>query len=197
MSDDTLTPNTLSYAASDEPAAIGQACRDDHGFRIDLGPMPTSIFIAVLLPHAICLGVIGFGVFDTFRRADGCYHWPMIALGLVAGTVLLAQVTRYRSVGRTVGGTAEQIYYSGPETWGDAVCIERATVESIGVRRSWWRPWVFELVAIRRKASSTLSGDSEKSVVLLLGVNHDAMARLAMELRDVPAAAAPPPPVLS
>lgn len=190
MTGETSNPQPLGYAVPADPADIGQAQRDEQGFQVDLGPMPTEIFIAALVPHAVWLVGVGLWLFASVRWNAG-YDWIIVTVYVLAAVLAILRLTRQRMVNRTVGGTAESIYYRGPETGGKTVLVDRSKVESIGVRRSWWRPWMFELVAVRKKRFWTFSSEAQGVVVLLLDLDYGAMARLAMELRDVPGATGP------
>lgn len=178
----------LSYAA---PLKTGEERhhQGNDGLRIELGAVPTEVFITRVAAEALSTALFaGLVLLTTPREA----RWRLAVIGLWAltFTVTIVRLARHRLTPRVVGGTAESVFYSGSHTFGKLISIPRSDVESIGVRRSLWRPWVYELVAVRKAPSFWSAGTKPYGpVVLLFDLDHDVLTRLAAAVRDVPQSA--------
>jgi hypothetical protein len=182
----------LTYAA---PLGKGEV-RHHHGedgVRFELGFPPTEVFVTRVAAEALLTALLaGLTLLTTPREAG----WRLAIVGLwgLAFTETIVRLARHRHTFRVIGATPERVFYSGPHTRGKHVTIPRSDVESIGVRRSLWRPWVFELVAVCRPPRFwSVSAKPRGPVVLLTDVDHSALTRMAAAVRDVPRPAVPTP----
>jgi hypothetical protein len=181
----------LTYAA---PLARGEALHHhgDDGVRFELGPVSTDIFVTRIVAKALYTTFVA----SLALRPIPATRWRLLVVGLWALdiTVTVLRATRHRLTSRVVGATPDNVFYSGPHTRGELLSIPRSDVESVGVRRSWWRPWVFELVAVRR-APRFLSASTKHygPVVLLIDLDYSLLASMAAAVRDVPRPAVPTP----
>lgn len=183
----------LTYALPARPEDGTHVHRESDAVRFELGPIPTEIFVTSLIAQALLFIILSASLLASSFPYRSAVTWALVAFWGVELVVTVIRIACHRLTPRVVGATPEHVFYSGPTTGGKVVTLPRAGLESIGVRRSWWRPWVFELVAVSKAPQfwTLKSTASRGPLVLLLDLDHAVVSRLAMELRDVPAAPLP------
>jgi hypothetical protein len=184
------SPPLLNYASPPRPDPF-EVHADPVHFHLGLPPVSNRLFAAMLIPYVVGpLLLIGGLTALTFVLHDGVG-------GLWAGTVIFAatavglviRLARCRNVERTVGATADFIYFSDARTAGEPATLLRRDLVDVRVRRSPFRPWIWELVAVPpRKLFVVRSDVPLEPVVLLFGLDAAMLERVAADLRRVPKA---------
>jgi hypothetical protein len=149
--------------------------------RIDLGPLPTSLFIATVMPWALLTGfLLGFLAWTSARHGGFWRDLLSVSGALVPAVSALVMWSKYRHHPRVVGVAEGQVFYSDARTRGQPMGIRPAEVTALRVYRSWWRPWIFELTTV--PAPKWLGISATSPVVLLIGFDWRALDRIRWEL---------------
>jgi hypothetical protein len=187
MAAETLPKNPIPYATPVRPDDV-DVRREPGRFHVDLGPMPASLFVATLIPHLVLPALAltaGVGLFFA-QGLRPSIAWAVIMFCALASLRVVIPLARHRHVPRTIGATSECVYHSDAGTRGRPDSLLRRNLSSIGVRRLWWQPWVFELVAVPKYKFLTLTAQETQPFVLLSGLDRAALEAIAAELRHAP-----------
>jgi hypothetical protein len=173
---DEPTTRRLGYAT---PPTVGDLSisRDSSGIRFDLGPLPTSLFVAKLVSWVVCLGLllgVALSLEHPWRGAMGVGGLSLTAI------ISIVALARYRHLPRVVGVADGQLFYSDQRTRGVPMGIRPYEVTALIVYRSWWRPWIFELTTVPPAKYMGISATNP--VVLLIGLDWRFLDRVRWEL---------------
>jgi hypothetical protein len=186
MDAETPARNPLQYATPVRPDDVDVRRHPEH-FHLELGPMPASLFVATLMPHLVfpVLVITAMTVLTFPARHRTSIAEVAIGLQVLLSLRVVVRLSRHRHVARSIGATAECVYYSNAYTGGRPDALLRRDLSSIGVRRVWWQPWLFDLVAVPKSKFFSLSGGSTEPIVLLTGLDRAVLQQIAADVRQV------------
>jgi hypothetical protein len=181
------TPPLLNYATAPRPDPV-EVHADPIEFHLGLPPVSTGLFVAMLAPYAVLpLLVVGFiGLLSGAGREFLQAMWFCLAGVALGSTLMIVRLSRHRHVERTVGATAGFVYYSDARTAGEPSMLLRRDLVDVRVRRCWWRPWIWELVAVPPRRIFAMTAEVPlEPVVLLLDLSRARLDRIAAGFKQV------------
>jgi hypothetical protein len=179
-------PVVLAYAP---PEAEHAPTTEEHpaGLRIDMGPVPTAMFVGMILPVALFTAIFG-GLFGwmlieagSLRAREIGYVVFLGAFGVFGG-VILWQYTRHRGAARVIDVSDGVLRYQGPETGGEVRSLERSRIGGFKVRRDGPRPWLFRLDAVPPPTAFLSLQRSGQPVLLTMHTSGEELRRIAGRL---------------
>jgi len=155
--------------------------------RFDLGPMPTSMFVQLIVPSAILLGalatMLGAIVIDSRFPRPHDLTSSIILLAFTLGTgVWIWLISRHRGISRVLEVSGRLLLYRGPHTGPIALSVDSQTIEKLKVRRDALRPWLWIMEALLKHPGFLSLQSSKPPVFLTRHNNGQAMREIAERL---------------
>jgi hypothetical protein len=152
---------------------------------IDLAPVSTSLFVAILVPWALALALATFTLlelFDTRVSLPLIGLWFITPFWLAAAAYFIYEIARHRHARRVIRVEHGLLSYADATTGGSLTAVPASQCR-ICVRRGWWfRPWTVQIQAESDVSFWSRRGRSEP-VVLLIDTNRAGLDQIAALLR--------------
>jgi hypothetical protein len=179
------SPTPLAYAA---PADVREVRieKTRAGVMIEMGPPSRGLFLTMLVPWVIALiGATIFAILLVQERPGvaGPKAWVVAPLAIIVGVFMVWRMARYRNIRRVIEVRDGMLGYGDAGTAGQMIGIAWATKDRLRVRRSWWRPWIVQLIVLPDVGFWSTKTGVEPAIVLS-GTDRRQLERIATELRQ-------------
>ena len=154
------------------------------GLHIEIGPMPASAFVVMLLPRVLSMLV---GVIFIAIAAYTSWNLALILAALLTVLAIYStvRVSRHRGARRQIIVHAGELAYTSPLTAGMQLGVIH-TIGRIEVRRCPEMPWVWKLVVLppRIKFFTSSLPTAGVSTTLLIDSDRALLQQIAAELKN-------------